>query len=68
MQKKYLTFAPRIFKTSELCHTNIITNMGVVVTSTSTTTSITTSTITSTITSIIMNIIMSTEAIASCGQ
>ncbi len=58
MQKNYLTFAPRIFKTSELCHTNIITNMGAVVTS------ITTSTIMSTI----MNIIMSTEAIASCGQ
>ncbi len=60
MQKNYLTFAPRIFKTSELCHTNIITNMGAVVTSTS----ITTSTIMNTI----MNIIMSTEAIASCGQ
>ena len=60
MQKNYLTFAPRIFKTSELCHTNIITNMGAVVTSTSITTSI--------ITSTIMNIIMSTEAIASCGQ
>ena len=64
MQKNYLTFAPRIFKTSELCHTNIITNMGAVVTSTS----ITTSTTTSTIMNTIMNIIMSTEAIASCGQ
>ena len=60
MQKNYLTFAPRIFKTSELCHTNIITNMGAVVTTTSTTTS--------TIMNTIMNIIMSTEAIASCGQ